>query len=86
MFGFFKKKQVEETKAEPKKKVYVRNYNAGKTDLLTDGWSTQPMPVNQAIRLNLSAMRARSREQANNNDYVKRFVKSVRSNVVGLKA
>lgn len=85
MFGLFRKKQEPEQAAAPKPRTYIRNYNAGKTDLLTQSWGTQPIPVNQSIQLNLSAMRARSREQAANNDYVKRFVKAVRSNVVGPK-
>jgi lambda family phage portal protein len=89
MFGWFKKRESQPETAQeeqPKqKRVYVRNYNAGKTDLLTESWGVQPIPVNQSIQRNLAAMRARSREQANNNDYVKRFVKAVRSNVVGPK-
>ena len=82
MLNFFRKKTEPE---KPKKRVYVRNYNAGKTDLLTQGWATQPMPFNQAIQNNLQAMRARSREQSANNDYVRKFIKTVKSNVIGPK-
>jgi lambda family phage portal protein len=84
MLNFFRKKPEPKT-GKPKKRVYVRNYNAGKTDLLTQGWSTQPMPFNQAIQNNLQAMRARSREQSANNDYVRKFIKTVKSNVIGPK-
>ncbi|MGI9202666.1 MAG: phage portal protein [Woeseiaceae bacterium] len=43
------------------------------------------VPINEQLRHQLRRMRARSRELAQDNDYAKRFLQLVKSNVVGTK-
>jgi len=62
-----------------------RYYSAAKTNRLTSGWTTNNLSPDDVVKSSLNALRGRSREQAANNDYMKRFVQLVRSNVVGPK-
>lgn len=75
-------------KSEPEpviKTVVKRHYIAAKQTRLASGWSSQPMTSAQMIETNLNALKARSQEQYCNNDYAKRFISMVASNVVGPK-
>ncbi len=60
-----------------------RFYKAAQPDRLTAGWPMLPVPTDWIIRWSLRPLRARSREQVENNDYARRFVNLVTSNVVG---
>ncbi len=60
-----------------------RNYQAGKIDRLKSSWTTTALTSDETLRRYLRVLRARSREQAENNDYAKRFVALVKNNVVG---
>lgn len=61
----------------------VRYYNAGGINRLTGGWTTQAKHPDEIVLEKLPTLRARSREQFANNDYMVRFVNLTRSNVVG---
>lgn len=79
----FWRKPAEKTKEY--KPLFKRYYSAGKVNRLTSGWTTAAKSPDDIIRENLPALRARSREQYANNDYMRRFANLLRSNVVGPK-
>lgn len=60
-----------------------RQFDAAKVDRLTAGWTTSSLGPNAEIRHALSTLRARSRNLATNNDYGKRFIKMLTTNVLG---
>lgn len=61
----------------------VRSYNAAAVDRLASAWSTSPVSADASVRQNLRQLRARSREQYRNNDFARRFIHMVKSNVIG---
>lgn len=61
----------------------MRNHAAAETNHLTSSWTTTPVSADQVIFRNLRILRARSREQYQNNDYSRRFIQLLKSNVVG---
>lgn len=62
-----------------------RYFSAGKVDRLTSSWTTSNLSPDDVVKAHLNNLRARSREQMANNDYMRRFANLVRSNVVGPK-
>jgi lambda family phage portal protein len=60
-----------------------RAWKAGRVDLLRSGWPMHSRPPDADIRHALSAVRARSRHEAQNNDHARAFLREVKSNVVG---
>lgn len=46
-------------------------------------WQSYPTPINQKIYDSLRVLRARSREQALNNDYVGRYISLMKTNIIG---
>jgi lambda family phage portal protein len=65
------------------RKAFSRMFDAGETDRLTQSWGTMPLTADEVIRRNLRVLVARSREQAANNDYAKKFIRSCQQNIVG---
>ena len=76
MFRVFKKK-----KETPKSNS--RSFNGAKMGRLTAGWSTSITTSDEELRRSLKILRARSRELAQNNDYVERFLEFSKTNIVG---
>lgn len=60
-----------------------RAFSAAQVTNLTSSWLTTPAHVNADLQRGLRALRARSRDLANNNDYARRFLSMVETNVVG---
>jgi lambda family phage portal protein len=60
-----------------------RAWEAAKVTLQSSGWVGSSQPIDVDIRHNLKTLRSRSREQAQNNDYVRGFLRDVRTNVIG---
>ena len=60
-----------------------RNYAAAQINRLTHGWSTVSASANSDIHRSLDAVRARSRKLANDDEYVKKWLNMVATNVVG---
>jgi lambda family phage portal protein len=60
-----------------------RAYAGAKVNRLTSSWTITPKPINADIKAGLRALRARSREQAQNNDHVRGFLRMVKTNVIG---
>jgi len=70
--------------AEPApKKSGKRNYAAAAQNRLNTGWGSIPTPPNWHIWQGLQALRTRSREQARNNDYARRFIGMSKANIIG---
>lgn len=63
--------------------VGLRNYSAGVVNRLTASWTATPLTIDEVVRRNLRTLRARSREQYENNDYAKRFVMMAKNHVIG---
>lgn len=60
-----------------------REYNAAQNNRLTANWTQTPLPIDEIIRRNLKTLRARSRQQAANSDYAKRFLGLLKQHVIG---
>lgn len=60
-----------------------RAWDAGKAQMTAAGWLMHPRRINTDIRGSLKALRARSRQQAQNNDHVKYFLTLAKTNIVG---
>jgi lambda family phage portal protein len=60
-----------------------RNYAAAQVNRLNAGWSTLSASANHDIHRSLDATRARSRKLANDDEYVKKWLAMVATNVVG---
>jgi lambda family phage portal protein len=66
-----------------KRQRKVRQYAAASTKNIFSDWTSQSIAADSAIRFNLRKIRDRCREQARNNDYVKRYLQLLETNVVG---
>lgn len=60
-----------------------RSYAAAQVNRLTQGWSTMSASANSDIHRSLDAVRARSRQLARDDEYIKRWLTMVSTNVVG---
>lgn len=67
---------------EPKQQI-KRAYHAAAANRLTNDWITAPTSERTERRQWLRAIRARSRDLARNDDYVKQFIRMCRSNIIG---
>lgn len=68
----------------PRRGVPARRYfDAAQGSDLTASWNSAPLSADQMLLHGLKAVRARSRDQAANNDYGRQFLNSVKRNVVG---
>lgn len=61
----------------------VRRFQAAQVDRLTAGWMATTQSINEELRGDLDRLRARGRDQVNNNDYARRFREMVQVNIVG---
>lgn len=71
---------------EDRKRRFVgkRAFEGAKTGRLNAGWTTETTNLNYNISRDLRVLRARSRQMARDNDYVKQFLRMVKTNVVGV--
>jgi lambda family phage portal protein len=65
------------------RRALKRSYDAGRIDRLTADFGGTNTSANFELRRSLRVIRARSRNLARNNDYVKQFLRMVRDNVSG---
>ena len=75
MLGLYRKDDVQ--------KIVKRNFSAASTGRLYSSWTTFNQSADAELRYNLTALRARSRELENNNDYAKKFFRMVKTNIIG---
>lgn len=83
LFSFLKK-QEQPTKATRRKAK--RNGGAWKGAQRTEinaSWTRSSVPINEQIKRDLETLRARSRDLAKNDVHVKKFLRLIKSNVVG---
>lgn len=64
-------------------RTFKRSYDAGRRDRLTGDFTDVVTSANFELRRSLRVMRARSRNLARNNDYVKNFLRMCRDNISG---
>src|SRR6187549_2934762 len=65
--------------------THKRLYTAANANRLNSGWTTSPMSRNWSLRNDLCILRARAREMCANAPHFVKFLKMVRSNVIGAK-
>lgn len=61
----------------------TRAFHAARIDRLTADWLVTNQSINQELRGDLDRLRSRGRDLVKNNDYAKKFVGMVQSNVIG---
>ena len=81
--SFGRDKEKKKHRQHAPRALRSNQYAAAKIDRLTAGWMGMTGTADQATAISLTRLRSRSRALANDNDYMKRFFKLVRSNVVG---
>lgn len=64
-------------------KLKKRSYSGAGTGRLYASWSPSNYSSDAILRTTLKTLRARSRELERNNDYAKKFIRMVKTNVVG---
>lgn len=81
------KRPAPETAPKKRKTPYLaprrRGFSGAKIDRLTADWTATPKPINADIKRGLRILRARTRDQAQNNDHVRGFLRLLKSNVIG---
>jgi len=79
LFDIFKRNK------KPARRMHqsYRGFDAAKSGRLFAGWSTSGESIDSDIQSGLASLRARSRDQFLNNDFARRYVEMVRSNIVG---
>ncbi|HEV2706250.1 MAG TPA: phage portal protein [Pyrinomonadaceae bacterium] len=85
-FAEIRKERAEAQAAEDRrarKAALRRSYDAARVNRLTNDFTTVNTSANFELRRSLRRLRARSRDLARNNDYVKKFLSMVRNNVAG---
>ncbi len=60
-----------------------RRFDGARVSRLTAGWATQGTALDAELAMDLAALRARARDLSINNDYARKFLQMVGSNVVG---
>ena len=75
---WFKKPEVKRLPRRP-----ARSFDGAKTDRLMFGFTTTPQHVNADLKVSWGALVARARELAKNDDYVRRFMRVARNNILG---
>lgn len=61
----------------------ARRFDAAAVNRLTASWFSTSQSIDQELRSDLDRLRQRSRDLANNNDYVKKFLQMVVVNLIG---
>lgn len=69
--------------APAKPPLRLRKFDAGQSDRLTASWGVHDQSINSEIYQYLRAMRSRSRDLKQNNEYAKHFFNLLINNVVG---
>lgn len=75
MFEFFKKK--------PQPKMHKRSYSGAGTSRLLSDFNASNRSADSELRVALESLRNRSRDLARNNEYAKRYLELLKTNVVG---
>jgi lambda family phage portal protein len=76
LFNFFKKKKQQTTASK-------KSYSGAQFNNSLYSWAVSNTSADKEIQGNLPVLRARARDLARNNDYVKKFLRMLKTNVVG---
>lgn len=84
-FADIRRASADRRAAEDKRHTHAlkRSYEAARINRLTRDFTVTNTSTNWELRRSLRYLRARSRDLARNNDYVKKFLSLVRTNVAG---
>lgn len=85
-WNIFKREQAPQEKPSKRRRGRMRHYNAhaaAEVNNLTSSWVRESTPINEQIFRDLKILRARSRDLAHNDVHVKKFLRVIKSNVVG---
>ena len=63
--------------------AHRRRFDAAAVSRLTAGWMAEQNSIDNELRSDLDRLRARSRDLANNNDYVRKWLQMTAANIVG---
>lgn len=81
---FNRRKKPEKRQFAPNPHIGQRSgFFSGEVDRLLAGWTTQSNSIDYYLQQDLRSMRARSRELVRRNPYGKRFVSTIKVNIVG---
>ena len=71
--------------AKPRRRIAPRRreWKAARPSVLTSDWLTWARPIDGDIRYSLRTLRSRAREECQNNDHFKHFLRLVKMNVIG---
>lgn len=78
-FNLFQKKH------KRKQPIMRRAYAGAKVDRLTSSWTTSAQSINKDLQVGGRVLRARARDLSINNDYARKYLQLVVTNVVGAK-
>lgn len=67
------------------KPLSFRSFYAGAIDRLSESFKGSEMSINESLKRTLDKMRYRCRELVNDNDYGKKYINMVKTNVIGSK-
>lgn len=73
---------IQTAKIQPRKRS-KRGFDSAAVNRLTAGWLRNALSSNAEVQKSLGMLRSRSLDLYRNSDYIKKFVKMLRSNVVG---
>ena len=88
MWPFKKKERTEHLPTvvrESLRPVSFRSFYAGAIDRLTNSFKGVNLSVNESLKRDLDTMRHRSRQLSHDNDYGKKYINMVKTNVIGPK-
>lgn len=68
-----------------RQKTRQRNYDASGMGRLFQDWATTNKTADEELRVSLNRIRARARELTRNNDYARKYMEMVKTNVIGSK-
>jgi lambda family phage portal protein len=80
IFNFFRSAKSD---TRPAGQRFARRFDAATANRLTAGWMVTEAKIDHELRSDLTALRARSRDLAKNNDYVRKYLQMVAANIVG---
>ena len=68
-----------------RQKKRQRSYEANNMGRLFQDWATSNKTADEELRVSLNRIRARARELTRNNDYARKYMEMVKTNVIGSK-
>lgn len=77
--------QKQETEEQPQRarRPNRRRFAAARTDRLVYGWDTVPETIDRDLKYQLRTLTTRARDLAKNDDYVRRFIRVSKNNIIG---